>query len=102
MKLLLILWGLPVTLLTSWYTLSYYDINFGTQFLSRDMHDLVFLIYGHMLGMEPEAIPPLVLKAIVIDSLIVFGIALLRWKRRPIGAAIRAFFRRGENETSRL
>ena len=65
MKWFLIMWFVPVTLLGSWYGLSYHDINFGFIMLSRQVHDLVFEIYGSMMGMPPEDIPPLILKAIV-------------------------------------
>ena len=65
MKWFLILWAGPLALLGGWYGLSYYDISFGFFMLTRDAHDLVFRIYGHVLGMEPEAIPPLVLRAII-------------------------------------
>ena len=88
MKWFLILWFLPVSLIGAWYGLSYHDINFGFLMLSRQVHDMVFQIYGNMLGMEPEAIPPLLLKAIILDSFILLGIAAFRW-RRSIAAWIR-------------
>ncbi len=85
MKWLLILWAAPVTLLTGWYGLSYYDMSFGIFMLTRQAHDLVFAIYGHVLGVPPETIPPLVARAIAFDSLIVF--AIIGWrKRREISA----------------
>ena len=65
MKWFLILWAGPIALLGSWYGLSYYDMSFGVFMLTRDAHDLVFRIYGHILGIPPESIPPLVLRAIV-------------------------------------
>ncbi|MEE9375540.1 MAG: DUF6105 family protein, partial [Rhizobiaceae bacterium] len=46
MRTLLILWLTPIFLLSSWYGLSYHDINFGTLVLSRELHDLVFDLYG--------------------------------------------------------
>ena len=89
MKWFLILWAGPLALLGGWYGLSYYDISFGFFMLTRDAHDLVFRIYGHVLGMEPDAIPPLVLRAIIVDSLIVLAIIAFR-RRRAIAAWWRA------------
>lgn len=85
MKWFLILWAGPVLLLTGWYGLSYYDISLGFFMLTRQTHDLVFQIYGNILGIPPETIPPLVARAIVLDSLIVFAIIAFR-KRRQIAA----------------
>ena len=81
MKWFLLAWIIPVTLLGGWYGLSYHDIHFGFVMLSRRAHDLVFQIYGQMLGMPPEAIPPLLLKAIVVDSLIVLAIVAFRYRK---------------------
>ena len=83
MKWFLILWAAPITLLGSWYGLSYYDMSFGIFMLTREAHDLVFNIYGNILGIPPETIPPLVARAIVVDSLIVFAIIGFR-KRKAI------------------
>ncbi|KQS74113.1 hypothetical protein ASG25_01400 [Rhizobium sp. Leaf384] len=83
MKWLLILWGGPVLFLTSWYTLSYNDINFGIFMLSREANDLVFQLYGNVLGIDPKAIPPLVARAMIFDSFVVFGLLALR-KRKAI------------------
>ena len=63
MKYVLIFWALPLVFLGGWYGLSYYDVNFGFLILSRQMHDLVFQIYGNILGLPPEDIPLLVLRA---------------------------------------
>ncbi len=85
MKWFLILWAGPVALLGSWYGLSYYDMSFGFFMLTRQTHDLVFQIYGDILGIPPETIPPLVARAIAFDSLVVFSIVAFR-KRREIAA----------------
>lgn len=84
MKWFLILWAGPIALLGSWYGLSYYDMNFGVFMLTRDAHDLVFQIYGNILGIAPESIPPLVARAIVVDSLIVFALIAFRRRRKII------------------
>ena len=85
MKWFLILWAGPIALLGSWYGLSYYDMNFGIFMLTRDAHDLVFRIYGHILGIPPENLPPLVMRAIVFDSFLVFALLAFR-RRRQIAA----------------
>ncbi|MDO9415886.1 DUF6105 family protein [Pararhizobium sp.] len=85
MKWFLILWAGPVLLLGAWYGLSYYDMSFGIFMLTRDAHDLVFQIYGSVLGIPPETIPPLVARAIAFDSLLVMAIIAYR-KRREIRA----------------
>ncbi|MBP8940371.1 MAG: hypothetical protein KBG72_17945 [Agrobacterium sp.] len=95
MKWFLILWAGPVALLGSWYWLSYYDMSFGFYMLTRQTHDLVFQIYGNILGLPPESLPPLVARAIVVDSLIVFAILAFR-KRKQIAA-----WRTGRQSTAR-
>lgn len=85
MKWFLILWAGPITLLGSWYGLSYYDMSFGIFMLTREAHELVFNIYGNILGIPPETIPPLVARAIILDSLVVFAIIGFR-KRKVIAA----------------
>jgi hypothetical protein len=90
MKLFLALWAGPVMFLGAWYWLSYYDMSFGIFMFTRQVHDLVFQIYGNVLGIPPESIPPLVARAIAFDSLLVFSIVGFRkrktirdwWKRR--------------------
>ncbi|MCM2395636.1 DUF6105 family protein [Rhizobium sp. S95] len=84
MKTFLILWAAPIALLGSWYGLSYYDMSFGIFMLTRQAHDLVFQIYGHILGIPPETIPPLVARAIAFDSLLVFAIIGFRRRRKII------------------
>lgn len=89
MKVFLVLWVTPIVLLGGWYGLSYYDINFGYRILSRDLHDLVFAIYGNLLGIPPESIPALVLKAIILDTFLVIGFIVIKRRRKQIWAAIR-------------
>lgn len=85
MKTILLLWALPIVILGAWYGLSYYDMSFGFFMLTRDAHDLVFQIYGKVLGIAPETIPPLVARAIVVDSLVLFAIIGFR-RRKQIKA----------------
>ncbi len=82
-KWVLIFWALPVGFLCLWYGLSYYDLNFGMMFFSRKMHDIVFEVYGNALGLPASDVPPLVARAMIIDSLLVFTIIAWR-KRAPI------------------
>lgn len=85
MKALLIFWAAPIALLAAWYGLSYHDMSFGFFMLTRQTHDLVFQIYGNVLGIPPETIPPLVMRAIVVDSLVLFAIIGFR-RRKKIAA----------------
>lgn len=88
MRIILALWALPLVIFWGWFGLSYYDLNFGYAILTRELHDLVFQLYGEMLGLEPAAIPWLVAKALVIDTLILAGIWAFR-RRREIAAWVR-------------
>ncbi|MEO4041137.1 DUF6105 family protein [Hoeflea sp. CAU 1731] len=84
MKWFLILWFVPVSLISAWYGLSYYDLNFGVFMLTRDVHDLVFKIYGDLLGIPPTDIPPLLLRALIVDSMIVMAIVAFRYRKKII------------------
>ena len=89
-------WGFPIIFLGGWYSLSYYDINFGIFMLSREANDMVFRIYGDILGVPPETLPPLVARTIVFDSFVVLGIYLFGrrkqiiawWKARQSSAPV--------------
>lgn len=85
MKWFLGLWAGPLVLLATWYGLSYNDMHFGFFMLTRETHDLVFEVYGAMLGIPPEDIPPLVARALVLDTGIVLAILAFR-RRRQIAA----------------
>ena len=85
MRWILIFWAMPIAVLGTWYGLSYNDINFGYLILSRQMNDFVFQLYGQILGLPPEDIPGLVLRAVVVDSLLLFGILAFR-RRKQIAA----------------
>ncbi|MDD9909992.1 MAG: DUF6105 family protein [Ahrensia sp.] len=93
MRLFLILWIGPLALLGLWYGLSVNDINFGYLILSREIHDQVFEIYGNILGMEPEALPPLLLRAIIVDTLLVLAFIAFR-RRKTLIPWIKARFNR--------
>lgn len=85
MKWFLFLWAGPVALLFGWYFLSLNDMSFGIFMLTREAHDLVFRIYGNILGIDPALLPPMVMRAIAVDSL--FVVALVAFRRRKTIAA---------------
>lgn len=93
MKYLIAIWASPLVLFWGWYFLSLNDINFGYVMLTRQVHDLVFQLYGDMLGIDPATIPGLVAEACVFDSFVVVAIWAFR-RRRQLVAAGRALYRR--------
>jgi hypothetical protein len=101
MRTLLALWVAPLVLFWGWYFLSLNDMNFGYVMLSRELHDLVFEIYGEMLGIDPAIIPGMVAKACVFDSFLVAAIVAYR-RRHVIAGWIRAFRQRGRAEQAAL
>lgn len=84
MRWILIFWALPIAVLGTWYGLSYNDINFGYLILSRQMNEFVFQLYGQILGLPPQDIPGLVLRAIVLDSLLLFSILAFRRRKQIV------------------
>ncbi|MCO4316691.1 DUF6105 family protein [Phyllobacterium sp. 21LDTY02-6] len=82
MRGFLIFWAGPIGFLWGWYFLSYYDLSMGTYFFSREMHEKVFAIYGGILGIQPETIPPLVARACVVDTALVLGLIAIRRRRQ--------------------
>ena len=68
-----------------WYFLSLNDMNFGYVMLTREVHDLLFQLYGEALGVEPSTIPPLVAKACILDTLLILAIWAFR-RRKAIAA----------------
>lgn len=85
MRYILLFWALPMGIFWGWFTLSYHDLSFGMPFLTRKVHDFAFAFYGHILGIDPQTIPPLVARACIVDTAIIFGIYGFR-KRREIAA----------------
>lgn len=82
MRYILLFWALPMSLFWGWFGLSFYDVNFGLLIFSRMFHDFAFQLYGQILGTAPESIAPLVVKACVVDSALIFGIFAFRKRRR--------------------
>lgn len=79
-KLIVLLWALPMVLFWGWYALSLNDLNLGTIFLSRELHDLVFRLYGRMLGVPPDEVPAMVASACAFDTAAVLSIVAWRWR----------------------
>src|SRR5262245_59985217 len=88
MRYLIALWVSPLVLFWGWYFLSLNDMNFGYVMLSRRLHDLVFQLYGNMLGIDPATIPVLVARACVFDSFLVACLLAFRG-RKAIAARMR-------------
>lgn len=89
MKYVLLAWAAPLGLFWGWFFLSANDINFGSIYLSRALHDLVFQLYGEMLGIDGATIPWLVAKACILDTGILLGIWAFR-RRRELRAWLEA------------
>ena len=81
MRIILILWVLPLVFFWGWYGLSANDINFGSFFLTRDFHDRIFAVYGAILHMPPAEVPVKLAWAFFIDTLIILAIAAYRWRK---------------------
>lgn len=81
MRIILLLWALPMGLFWGWYFLSLNDISFGFLMLSREVHGAVFDIYGQILGIEPADIPRLLARASIFDTLVVLAILVFRRRR---------------------
>lgn len=81
MRWVLALWGLPLALFWGWYFLSLNDVNFGYLILSRQVHDILFGLYGDILGIDAGLIPWLIAKACIVDTAIIGGILAYRRRR---------------------
>lgn len=75
-------WFVPMGFLWGWYYLSLNDISLGLSFFSRQTHDIVFLIYGHILGLEKDVIVRLLVKACIVDTMLIFAIFGFRRRRQ--------------------
>ncbi|WP_062202716.1 DUF6105 family protein [Aureimonas sp. AU12] len=93
MRWFLGLWFVPITFLVLWFALAANDINLGTFFFSRAMYDLVFTMYGNVLGIPPADLPPMVARALMLDSAIVLALYVFR-RRKPITAWVRSRYER--------
>ena len=82
MRTFLYLWILPMSLFGVWYGLSANDWNLGMWFFSREIHDEVMTLYAATLGVRAEAMPGLLARALVIDTLLVMTI--MCWRHRVV------------------
>lgn len=82
MKYLLIFWGIPVGSLALWYGLSFNNINFGYIVLSREFNDVVFQIYGQILGIDPSVIRSALIRLLLVDTVIIFAFFYFKPIRR--------------------
>jgi hypothetical protein len=82
MRVILMLWALPLAFFWGWFALSANDISFGTIFFSRELHDAVFEIYGRTLGIPAQDLPPMIAWACIVDTGIILAIAAFRWRAR--------------------
>jgi Family of unknown function (DUF6105) len=89
MRYVIVLWALPLVLFWGWFGLSFYDINFGYVILSRQLHDVVFQLYGEILGIDPDTIPLLLVRTCIFDAFFLAAILAFR-RRRQIGNWMRA------------
>ena len=80
MRSFLYFYATVIGLFWGWYALSSADV--GYVFFTRELHDLVFQIYGNVLGLDPATIPGLIGKATVIDTAIVLCVAAFFYRRR--------------------
>lgn len=85
MRAFLLAFVLPMGFFWGWYALAANDISFGMFFFSREMYEFVFKTYGDMMGVDPAILPPLLIRACVVDTFIVLGIWAFR-RRRDIAA----------------
>jgi len=81
MKYLVAFWAVPLVTFWSWYFLSLNDINFGTVYLSRDLHDLIIELFGILMALDPAAVPGVIAEGCVFDALILLAIWAFRRRR---------------------
>jgi hypothetical protein len=84
MRYFILFWLLPVGFLVTWLQLSANDMSFGMMFFSREMYDLVFGIYGDILGIDPAILPPMIYKALALDTVLIGAIVAFRRRKAII------------------
>ena len=86
MRWILAAWALPLVIFWGWYFLSPINLHFGYVMLTRHVHDIVFQLYGEMLGIDPALLPGLVAKACILDTVLLLAIwAFRRRAESPYG-----------------
>ncbi|MFK7902415.1 MAG: DUF6105 family protein [Nitratireductor sp.] len=82
MRAILWLWFTPLVLFWGWYGLASNGIDFGLHIFSKEVHDILFGLYGKALGVPASSVPGLAFGACVLDSILVLGIAAFRWRKK--------------------
>lgn len=82
MRLILILWIIPIVVFWGWYGLSANDMSMGSFFFTRAFHDHMFRLYGSMLGVPPEEVPMLIAGTFAFDTMLLVGMSALRWHKK--------------------
>lgn len=82
MRLILILWIIPIVVFWGWYGLSANDISLGSFFFTRAFHDHMFRLYGSMLGVPPQEVPMLIAGTFAFDTMLLAGMSALRWHKK--------------------
>lgn len=93
MRWILAAWSLPLVVFWGWYFLSAYNLHFGYVMLTRDVHDIVFEIYGETLGIDPASLPGLVARACILDTVLLFTILAFR-RRAALSGWLKSLRRR--------
>jgi hypothetical protein len=68
MKYVIAVWAAPLVFFWGWYYLSLNDINFGTVYLTRELHVIVFQLLGQEIGVDPASIPAIIANACIFDT----------------------------------
>ena len=82
MRVILILWFIPLFVFWGWYALSVNDLHMGMFFLTRQFHDHLFSIYASILHLPREDVPLAIAGVFAFDSVFVLGLAALRWYKK--------------------
>lgn len=88
MRWLVTFWAAPLLLFWGWYFVSLNDWNFGYVVLTRALHDVLFQLYGELLGVDPATLPGMLAKGCLFDGMLLAGLIAFR-KRRAIAARLR-------------
>ena len=99
MRWVLGMWALPMGVFWGWFFLSAANMHFGYVMLTRQVHELVFEIYGETLGVDPQTLPAMVAKACVVDTLLLLAICAFR-RRSQLADWVKAARSRYLGETS--
>lgn len=85
MKYLFWFWFVPMGFFWGWFALSSNDMSFGMKFFSREVHDITFGVYSHLLKIPYDNMVSMLIKACIVDTGIIFAIFGFR-RRKEIKA----------------